>query len=61
MSVPKDKNPPRRVGLTYKQKRNKEKLTRLDNLIPKGNVTGDRQLLFGATEHLTTDSKKDKE
>ena len=33
-----------------KQKRAKEKLIRLDDLIPKGNVTGGRQLLFGATD-----------
>ena len=35
---------------TRKQKRQKEKLIRLDDLIPKGTVTGGRQLLFGAIE-----------
>ena len=31
-----------------KQKRKKEKLIRLDDLIPKGNVLGGRKVLFGA-------------
>ena len=33
-----------------KPKRGKEKLIKLDDLIPKGNVSGGRQLLFGATD-----------
>jgi hypothetical protein len=33
-----------------KPKRGKEKLLRLDDLIPKKNVSGGRQLLFGATD-----------
>ncbi len=37
-----------------KQKRIKEKLIRLDDLIPKGNVKGGRQLLFGATDTQQT-------
>jgi hypothetical protein len=51
VSVPKKKNavdasePPVR-----EQKRSKEKLIRLDDLIPKQNVSGGRQLLFGATD-----------
>jgi hypothetical protein len=35
---------------THKPKRKKEKLIRLDDLLPKGNVTGGRQLLFGASD-----------
>ncbi len=33
-----------------KQERQKEKLIRLDDLIPKQNVRGGRQLFFGATD-----------
>jgi hypothetical protein len=33
-----------------RQKRGKAKLLRLDDLIPKKNVSGGRQLLFGATD-----------
>ncbi|MGI8431493.1 MAG: hypothetical protein ACR2MW_04270 [Chthoniobacterales bacterium] len=33
-----------------KPKRSKDKLLRLDDLIPKKNVSGGRQLLFGATD-----------
>jgi hypothetical protein len=38
------------AGASPKQKRRKEKLIQLDDLIPKGNVSGGRQLLFGATD-----------
>jgi hypothetical protein len=49
VNTPKDKkNTP--AGGSPKQKRSKEKLIRLDDLIPKGNVSGGRQLLFGATD-----------
>ena len=50
MNTPKDKkNTP--AGGSPKQKRKKEKLIRLDDLIPKGNVSGGgRQLPFGAAE-----------
>ena len=42
-----------------KQKRVKEKLIRLDDLIPKGNVAGGRQLqLFGATDINQTTNRK---
>ncbi len=41
-----------------KQKRMKEKLIRLDDLIPKGNVAGGRQLLFGATDINQTTNRK---
>ncbi len=32
-------------------------MIRLDDLIPKGNVSGGRQLLFGATEINQTNNK----
>lgn len=44
-----------------KQKRKKEKLIRLDDLIPKGNVLGGGQkLLFGATntQQITNNQKE---
>lgn len=43
-----------------KPKRGKEKLIKLDDLIPKGNVSGGRQLLFGATDINTTTTTKNK-
>ena len=56
MNTPKDKkNTP--AGGSPKQKRGKEKLIRLDDLIPKGNVSGGRQLLFGATDINQTKNK----
>jgi len=42
-------------------KRRKEKLIRLDDLIPKGNVVGGRQLLFGATDTTQTNNPKQQE
>ena len=49
VNTPKDKkNTP--AGGSPKQKHRKDKLIRLDDLIPKGNVSGGRQLLFGATD-----------
>ena len=42
-----------------KRSRKQEKLIRLDDLIPKGNVSGGRQLLFGATDiNQTTNQRK---
>jgi len=44
-----------------KQSNKKEKLIRLDDLIPKKNVSGGRQLLFGATEiNQTTKPRRQK-
>lgn len=40
------------------KQRNKQKLIRLDDLIPKGNVSGGRQLLFGATDYKQTNNKR---
>ena len=55
MSAPKDKKDVRAgESKVQKQKRIKEKLIRLDDLIPKGNVKGGRQLLFGATDTKQT-------
>jgi len=49
-------------GVIRKQKRKKEKLIRLDDLIPKGNVLGGGQqkLLFGAnnTQQITNNQKE---
>jgi hypothetical protein len=62
VSAPKDRKPASadESGI-QKPKRAKEKLIRLDDLIPKGNVTGGRQLLFGATDtQQTNDPKKRK-
>ncbi|MFL6515891.1 MAG: hypothetical protein ACJ8M1_12810 [Chthoniobacterales bacterium] len=55
MSTPKDnKNAPAGEGHHQRPKRRKEKMIRLDDLIPKGNVVGGRQLLFGATDTTET-------
>ena len=43
----------------HKRPRKQEKLIRLDDLIPKGNVSGGRQLLFGATDINQTKPKKE--
>lgn len=59
MSVPKDKKTATASEI-QKPKRKKEKLIRLDDLIPKGNVMGGRQLLFGATD-TQQPTQKDKE
>ncbi|MEO7167751.1 MAG: hypothetical protein ABI787_10090 [Spartobacteria bacterium] len=59
MSTPKDKkNTP--AGGSPRQTRSKEKLIKLDDLIPKGNVSGGRQLLFGATDINQTTTTKNK-
>ena len=51
MSEPKDKpSDTSSESVTPKGKKKKEKLIRLDDLLPKGNVTGGRQLLFGASD-----------
>ncbi|MGI8480735.1 MAG: hypothetical protein ACR2MF_01490 [Chthoniobacterales bacterium] len=51
MSVPKNKkDAPARESEGQRLKRSKNKLIRLDDLIPKEDVRGGRQLLFGATD-----------
>jgi hypothetical protein len=58
VSSPKDKkNAPAGGSSIHRQKHKKEKLIRLDDLIPKGNVSGGRQLLFGATDINQTNNK----
>jgi hypothetical protein len=48
-------NAPAGGSASRRQKRKKEKLIRLDDLIPKENVVGGRaQLLFGATDITET-------
>ncbi|MEP6956304.1 MAG: hypothetical protein ABI883_05715 [Chthoniobacterales bacterium] len=62
MSLPKDnKAAGAPESKTQKQKRQKEKLIRLDDLIPKGNVTGGRRLFFGATDTQQQPTHKTKE
>ncbi len=59
MSTPKDKkNASAGESGIQKQKRSKEKLIKLDDLIPKRNVAGGRQLLFGATDINQTTNRK---
>jgi hypothetical protein len=59
VSSPKDKkNAPAGGSPIHQQKRKKERLIKLDDLIPKGNVSGGRQLLFGATDINQTNNKK---
>ena len=51
MSVPKNKkDAPAGESESQRLKRSKGKLIRLDDLIPKEDVRGGRQLLFGATD-----------
>jgi len=55
VSAPKNKKNARAAELTtHRPKRGKEKLIRLDDLIPKQNVTGGRQFLFGVTDAVQT-------
>jgi len=61
VSAPKNKKM-RRPGEPENQrpKRRKEKLIRLDDLIPKQDAKGGRQLLFGVTERTgTTNATKE--
>jgi hypothetical protein len=44
-----------------KQKRKKEKLIRLDDLIPKEDVLGGRQYLFGTTTEINPTTNQQKE
>jgi len=43
------------------RRRTKMRLIRLDDLIPKENVVGGRQLLFGATDTQQTNQNKEEE
>jgi hypothetical protein len=50
VSAPKDKNAPAGESGRQRPTRKKEKLIRLDDLIPKRDVKGGHQLLFGVTD-----------
>lgn len=55
VNAPKNKkNAPAGEPANQRPKRSKEKLIRLDDLIPKKNVVGGRQLLFGASDPTQT-------
>jgi len=55
VSAPKNKkNAPAGESGNQRPKRRKGKLIRLDDLIPKQDVTGGHQLLFGATDTTQT-------
>jgi hypothetical protein len=59
VSTPKTKKTaPAAESSIPKPRRGKEKLIQLDDLIPKGNVSGGRQLLFGATDINQTNNKR---
>jgi hypothetical protein len=61
VSAPKNKkNAPAAESGNQRPKRRKERLIRLDDLIPKQDVTGGHQLLFGATDATQTINKKGK-
>jgi hypothetical protein len=51
------KNAPAGESGNQRPKRKKEKVIRLDDLIPKQDVTGGHQLLFGATDTIQTNQK----
>jgi len=55
VSAPKSKkNAPAGESGNQRPKRSKDKLIRLDDLIPKQDVTGGHQLLFGVTDTTRT-------
>ena len=60
MSVPNDtENAPAEKSGAKRRKRSKDALIRLDDLIPKKDVKGGRQLPFGVTDtRQTTDNSK---
>jgi hypothetical protein len=55
------KNAPAGESGNQRPKRRKGKLIRLDDLIPKQDVTGGRQLLFGVTDTTETTNQDKKE
>jgi hypothetical protein len=58
VSAPKNnKNAPAGKSGNKRRQRRKQKLIRLDDLIPKQDVTGGHQLLFGATDTTQTNKK----
>jgi hypothetical protein len=62
VSAPKNKkNAPAGESGSQRPKRTKGKVIRLDDLIPKQDVTGGHQLLFGATDTKRTLNNPTKE
>jgi len=62
VSAPKNKkNAPAGESGNQRPKRSKDKLIRLDDLIPKQDVTGGHQLLFGVTDTTRTKNNPTKE
>jgi hypothetical protein len=62
VSAPKNKkNAPARGSANQRLKRRKDKLIRLDDLIPKQDVKGGHQLLFGVTDTTETTNNPTKE
>jgi len=62
VGTPKNKkNAPAGESGSQRPKRRKEKLIRLDDLIPKQDVKGGHQLLFGATDSTETTNNPTKE
>jgi len=62
VSAPKSKkNAPAGESGNQRPKRRKNKLIRLDDLIPKQDVTGGHQLLFGVTDTTQTTNNPTKE
>ena len=60
VSVQKDKkDAPSRGSKVHGRKGKSEQLIRLDDLLPKSDVKGGRQLLFGATDTTETTNTKD--
>ena len=58
VSAPKNKkHAPAGESGNQRPKRRKEKVIRLDDLIPKQDVTGGHQLLFGATDTIQPNEK----
>jgi hypothetical protein len=55
------KNAPAGESGNQRPKRSKDKLIRLDDLIPKRDVTGGHQLLFGVTDTTRTTNNPAKE
>jgi hypothetical protein len=62
VSAPKNKkNAPAGESGNQRPKRKKDKLIRLDDLIPKQDVMGGHQLLFGVTDTQETNQNKKEE
>ena len=62
VSAPKNKkNAPAGESGNQRPKRKRERVIRLDDLIPKQDVTGGHQLLFGATDTIQTNQTNQKE